>query len=151
MPVRIIRRSEERAKAAALAAAAKTEEVAPTPAVEVTFASIADAEFSHVKESARGWEIGDGLILHKVDLFPEEGKVKFLLNRVNKGVWYRLRDYEEVAKLLSLTSQTSFNFDARVDVTLYHNYVVAIYPEGTVSPTEDMLAFVNRRLPPVQS
>jgi len=154
MPVKIIRRSAAVQGATPAPSAASTGHrnviIRRAPASKpATPPPIGGVNIPFAK-NPRGWVVGEGTILNKHDLFDEAGHVKFLLNRVREKVWHLIREYDDEAKHISLRSQVQFDFSCKVDATLYRNWVVVVYPEGTLQPDPDMLTFVSRRLPHLQ-
>ena len=145
MPVRIIRRSEAVPPQAAPTPTDKpAQSIAPVKSKITIHKASARAP---VSTHSRGWEVGGGIVLHKFDLVPEKGHTKFVLHKIKDKVWYRVREFEEDTRLISLTSQVEFEFACRAEATVHTNYVVAIYPGVVREPSIEMLTFVNRKLP----
>lgn len=163
MPVRIIRKGEAQPATAApkphvVVKRVPAKGVAPTPQpvvakpVEVPskpLAGVLPEAGTGVQVVPRGWLVGGGVVLRKHDLSHEDGSTKFLLHRIKDKVWYRVRSFDHDTRLLDLTSQMGMEFQSRLHVTFFANYMVALFPQGTKEPSPEALHFVSRKLPKI--
>ena len=124
--------------------------VVPPPLPPLTVAP-STAELSvEVQDHPRGWQIGEAVVLRKFDYSEENGHTKFLLHKVKMGVWYRVRGIDDDDHRVLVSSQIGYEFSFKIDTTVENNYIATLFPEGTLEPTADVLAFVNRKLPRLQ-